>query len=444
MVEDSSSYLGPPVAETIQHISDNHMDMCRFHGLEDPGYLKVAAAFQRIFATDDTRGLRVRSTPSPPTGFSGSSSKGPHPTRCAQATPSPSEQPSGASTRQQLQINVEDVLSEYTHLTPGKKTLHDKNLLSAGQEQILRSVNTTLHAPATIYASSDTSPSSLDTECQMDIHPEGEPNIDLAIMKEMKYLEAKNKKIDLETKKKLFDMLKFDELGARMHDIQPAFMQTCQWFLDNPQYTKWKRGNEGLCDSGFLWIKGKPGTGKSTLMKYLYSIHSRQSDCTVISFFFNARGAELERSTLGCYRTLLFLLLDGREEVWKAMDHIDNVGRSYIAANGWKIGFLTETITNAVELVAKQHPVECWIDALDECQDSEVEQMVSFFEDLDQSMLSKGLPFRVCFASRHYPTVVPKKAIELVLEKEEHHALDISKYIAARLRLGDSIHKSEI
>ncbi|KAK3489876.1 hypothetical protein B0T13DRAFT_490789 [Neurospora crassa] len=40
--------LGPPVIETIQHIGDNHMDMCRFYGFEDPGYFKVAAAFQRI------------------------------------------------------------------------------------------------------------------------------------------------------------------------------------------------------------------------------------------------------------------------------------------------------------------------------------------------------------------------------------------------------------
>lgn len=269
-------------------------------------------------------------------------------------------------------------------------------------------------------------PSALDAERKMDIRSQVES------------------KIEQEIKEKMVGLLKFDELGARMADIRPAQMQTCQWFLTNSAYTTWKNGNEGLYDSGFLWIKGKPGTGKSTLMKYLHSVHSRQANCRVVSFFFNARGAELEKLTLGCYRALLFLLLGGREDLWKAMNRVDKAGRSYIVANGWNTGLLTETFKNAVELVAQQQPVECWIDALDECQDSEVEQMVSFFEDLNEFMLSKGLPFRACFASRHYPNIVAKKAVEIVLEEEPHHEDDIAKYFAAKLRLDNYVHKSDI
>lgn len=351
MVEDSSSYLGPPVAETIQHISDNHMDMCRFHGLDDPGYVKVAAAFQRISATNDT------------------------------------------------------------------------------------STGTMLQAIPTIRVSSDTLALKSNLEGVMDLQSGAEEEAERKRLEVIKELDAKRRMIDL---------LKFDELGARMHDIQPAQMQTCEWFLTTPEYTGWRDGNHGLSESGFLWIKGKPGTGKSTLMKYLYSIHSRQPGRAVISFFFNARGAMLERSTLGCYRTLLFLLLDGRQELWEVLDHLDKMGRSYIKSNGWNIALLTETFQKAVQILAKEQPVECWIDALDECQDSEVEQMVSFFEDLDEFMLSSELPFRVCFASRHYPTIVPKKAIQLVLEKQERHENDISKYIAAKLRMGNSIHQSEV
>ncbi|EAA30651.1 SesB protein [Neurospora crassa OR74A] len=57
-----SSYLGPPVIETIQHIGDNHMDMCRFYGFDDPGYFKVAAAFQRILAS--ITAVCIRANPS--------------------------------------------------------------------------------------------------------------------------------------------------------------------------------------------------------------------------------------------------------------------------------------------------------------------------------------------------------------------------------------------
>ncbi|KAK1775447.1 hypothetical protein QBC45DRAFT_383387, partial [Copromyces sp. CBS 386.78] len=439
VVEDNSSYLGTPVAETVQHISDNHMDMCRFHGLDDPNYIKVAAAFQRILAANDRRDLRSRLTRSPSDGFLGTSSQGRPPSVHSKATASPFEQPSDVSTQQLQQTSVDEALPNDADLTPSKEPFLDQNLLSAGQplsacgqEGIIDPMGT---LPRTIPASrmkSAVLPSASDTERKMDPRPEDQPQI------------------DLELKEKMVASLGFPELGARMHDIineiqlQPDHMQTRQWFLAAPEYTNWARGNEGLCDSGFLWIKGKPGTGKSTLMKYLHSIHSRQANCTVISFFFNARGAELEKSTLGCYRTLLFLLLDGRKDLWKAMDHIDKTGPSYIAHNGWNIGLLTDTLRNAVELVAMQQPVECWIDALDECQDSEVQQMVSFFEDLDGVMLCKGLSFRVCFASRHYPNVVAKKAIQIVLENQPGHKNDIAKYIGARLRLGDSIHQPEI
>jgi hypothetical protein len=51
VVDDTSSCLNNPTVETKQHILSNHMDMCRFSGLEDPEYLKVAAATTFILGT---------------------------------------------------------------------------------------------------------------------------------------------------------------------------------------------------------------------------------------------------------------------------------------------------------------------------------------------------------------------------------------------------------
>jgi len=48
VVNDESSCLNDPAIEIKQHISSNHMDMCRFFGLQDPEYLKVAAAMDFI------------------------------------------------------------------------------------------------------------------------------------------------------------------------------------------------------------------------------------------------------------------------------------------------------------------------------------------------------------------------------------------------------------
>ena len=48
MVDDASSTLSDPIVEITQQIASNHMEMCRFKGLEDVEYKKVAAALVRI------------------------------------------------------------------------------------------------------------------------------------------------------------------------------------------------------------------------------------------------------------------------------------------------------------------------------------------------------------------------------------------------------------
>jgi hypothetical protein len=48
VVEDTSSIFGDPTIEIAQHIANNHMDICRFKGLNDGEYEKVAAALRRI------------------------------------------------------------------------------------------------------------------------------------------------------------------------------------------------------------------------------------------------------------------------------------------------------------------------------------------------------------------------------------------------------------
>lgn len=55
VVEDRSSCLNIPALETRLFISGNHMDMCRFPGLQDPEYAKVAAAMERIMETIEAR-----------------------------------------------------------------------------------------------------------------------------------------------------------------------------------------------------------------------------------------------------------------------------------------------------------------------------------------------------------------------------------------------------
>lgn len=56
-------------------------------------------------------------------------------------------------------------------------------------------------------------------------------------------------------------------------------------------------------------------------MKFLHGHANRaMTDTTIISFFFNARGAELEKSTLGMYRSLLIPLLEKLRDLQEVLD----------------------------------------------------------------------------------------------------------------------------
>lgn len=109
----------------------------------------------------------------------------------------------------------------------------------------------------------------------------------------------------------LLTSLGFSQINARHMTIAKAYVGTCEWFLNTPGYIDWLDPKKLDRHDGFLWIKGKPGAGKSTLMKSALG-HAKKTmnDTVIIFFFFNARGHELERSTIGMYRSLLLQLLE--------------------------------------------------------------------------------------------------------------------------------------
>src|SRR4051794_19467725 len=62
----------------------------------------------------------------------------------------------------------------------------------------------------------------------------------------------------------LLDSLRFDQIDARQTTIKNAHAKTCKWLLKNSKYFDWLDATKLGEHHGFLWIKGKPGTGKST------------------------------------------------------------------------------------------------------------------------------------------------------------------------------------
>ncbi|KAK3334214.1 hypothetical protein B0T19DRAFT_148254 [Cercophora scortea] len=245
----------------------------------------------------------------------------------------------------------------------------------------------------------------------------------------------------LEARKELMQLLYFDEIDARLLSLKPAHHKTCEWILGKPKYHQWMSLENREDHHGFLWIKGKPGAGKSILMKFLDAktrlSATKQSGCLVASFFFFAPGEHLEKSTAGVYRSLLWQLLEMAPDLQQVLDDFSSNACKVIRRNGWQIEALKETIAKAIDHLGSRQ-LCLFIDALDECRDDDVADMVSFFEDLSDRATEDNVALRICFSSRYYPTISLRKGAEIRLDDEEEHSTDITRYINAKLVLKKS------
>ncbi|OOQ86960.1 hypothetical protein PEBR_19341 [Penicillium brasilianum] len=257
---------------------------------------------------------------------------------------------------------------------------------------------------------------------------------------------------DPDRQKHLLKSLKFEQIDARRSGIKPSHGETCQWLLKHSDYLDWLDPEKAAEHHGFLWIKGKPGAGKSTIMNFAYTQAMKAKAGTVISFFFNARGDVLERSTAGMYRSLLFQLLNALPrltEVFNGPEHkniVDELHETIMnqSANPeWQVEVLQGLLRSAIAMIDQQ-PLMVFVDALDECDMEQVEEMVEFFEDSGKSAVLRGSRLKICFSSRHYPHIDIQYGRKLSLELQEGHERDIATYIQSKLRVGKSKTAEEI
>ncbi|KAK2061875.1 hypothetical protein LY76DRAFT_671376 [Colletotrichum caudatum] len=121
----------------------------------------------------------------------------------------------------------------------------------------------------------------------------------------------------------LFELLRFEQLDSRHTSIKAAHRKTCEWLPKHEASRDWFDPSKLSQQHGFLLISGKPGAGKSTLMKF--TLNSVPSNRDPQKLFRNA---------------------------------ILSLG---------------------------QRSLTCFVDALDECSEGQVEDMVRYFEDLGKN-----------------------------------------------------------
>ncbi|THV51253.1 hypothetical protein BGAL_0117g00080 [Botrytis galanthina] len=255
----------------------------------------------------------------------------------------------------------------------------------------------------------------------------------LGILKE--YADEANSRIPEELTpedKAVLSSIYYPELGQRRRNANNAYKGTCSWISENRSYLQWKDTQRSL-----IWIKGKPGAGKSTLMAYVLSnFRHPDSRHLVLNFFFHGRGAPLQKSPEGMYRELLYQLYSQaspiRERLRKSFAEREALGQLDNDCV-WGEDELKEWLFNGITWIAQSQPVVLFVDALDEAGDDNARMLIDYFDDMKKRVSQDGDDgsLKICVSCRHYPNVSLSEGFEVNMEN--HNMRDIALFVNSQL-----------
>ena len=177
----------------------------------------------------------------------------------------------------------------------------------------------------------------------------------------------------------------------------------------------------------FLWLKGKAGTGKSTIMKnMLEELRNTESlrSFSIVSYFYDASGVELERSILGLLRTVLYQVFSQNQELLEDLVSLSDA-RFFIKGKNlsWKPEELKDLLRHSARL-RTWRPTILLLDALDEGPRDEIRPLLLFLEQIFSASQEPLHTLRVCFSSRHYPNVTLRDCLEVWAERYNQQEIE--------------------
>lgn len=248
-------------------------------------------------------------------------------------------------------------------------------------------------------------------------------------------------------KSRILERLRFNSMEDRFGGITEAHKKTFDWiFLDqeNPavptgKHRHWSSFIEWLHgESTLYWITGKPGSGKSTLMKYLYNddrtrYHlyrwTKRIAVVAAGFFFWNSGTAMQMSQLGLLQTLLY------QAIKNDLKHVPVLfpdrWRSYELFGGdlhlWSMPELLRAFKTLISDDSKKFFF--FIDGLDEFDGNAVE-IANFVLEISSSRPN----VKMCVASRPWLAFEDAFQRKPSLRLEDLTVSDIHLYVTDNLR----------
>jgi hypothetical protein len=246
----------------------------------------------------------------------------------------------------------------------------------------------------------------------------------------MRSIEKPSKMGSFKAEKDILQSLWFPNMHSRLQSLERPAERTCIWLFEHEEYQKWFNGQSREDRQGLLWFKGKPGTGKSMLMKEAFRhamLGQPRSDYVAVAFFFNAKGTDLEHSPLGIFRSLLYQLLPHCTEALKQDLHQWVPGHT-----SWDEKALRSLFQEVLVHQASRSTF-IFIDALDECDSDSIQPQAHFWRGITKWAYAEGVHLNVCLSSRHFPSITVGDCPEIIVEN--HNNLDITTYVELKFRI---------
>ncbi|KAI1778565.1 hypothetical protein F4818DRAFT_304526 [Hypoxylon cercidicola] len=202
----------------------------------------------------------------------------------------------------------------------------------------------------------------------------------------------------------ILDSLRAPERDHRLEEIEEKFRNTFDWVYDRPEpgFTRWLERGTGL-----FWINGKPGSGKSTLMKFLFK-DSRTSDLlqdwktgiafTRVAFFFHYRGSSMQKSFEGLLRSLLSQIISERPVLCRFLRSMFKQ-KKFLTSGDWTLPILRKGLHTILNQDEEPLHLCLFLDAIDE-YDGRLESICQFLQDLGRIPSKPNKQIKVCFSSR--------------------------------------------
>lgn len=233
---------------------------------------------------------------------------------------------------------------------------------------------------------------------------------------------------------------------SRASDVSTGYRSSHQGFGDVsgikwPSFSNWLKSTDVI-----YWISGKPGSGKTTLVKYILGHEQTRKDldvwspgCVIVSHFFWRPGASMQKNLKGLFCSLLYQLLESSDAALRQVR--SSISQRKDSHTDWSVAELHSALQRAMDGCASG--VCLFLDGIDEIQPEHgTEPGIPDF--LEWALkLSEREKIKLCLASRPESQILEELSRYPWLRLQDLNRQDLMAYAKSHVKLPEQSFTGE-